>query len=134
MAVPSGRIVRPITPETKLGEHGRRIQALEKRKGPWIYVGTYPGDTNTSPESPPFQNSWGNVLGGLVLMRFRHNMHGGVDIEGAVTGGASETTIFTLPADYRPDYNIQLVCSDGNTGTTNIQVNASGEVIWLGAT
>lgn len=122
---------RPSLEGKVYGDHERRVQALEKRKGPWIFVGTFPDDTDTTPESPPFKNGWSN-LEGYVPMRFRHNTVGGVDIEGGVTGGGVGTVIFTLPTDYRPTEIVVLACaSDTGLVTPTLQINPNGDVFML---
>lgn len=80
------------------GAHNRRLYGTETGiGGPWIYVGTYPTDADTTPDSPPFQNGWHNQGGTLQRMRFRWLRAGGIEIQGSVAGGIIGTAIFTLP-------------------------------------
>lgn len=48
--------------------------------GPWVWVGTFPGDTFTRAESPPWQNSYDSVAGARV--RYRWGLDGQSDWDG----------------------------------------------------
>lgn len=101
----------------------RRSESLEKWDGHWIYVGDL-----TNPEAPLFENGWVNAsIVGMPDMRFYLDKHGRVHIEGAVSGGALGSTIFTLPVNYRPGKS-QRYAQAGADGVTFIQVDPTGEV------
>lgn len=51
---------------------------------------------------PAFQNSWVNFDAGASRRAAFYKAFGRVWLEGCVRGGATGTTIFTLPAGYRP--------------------------------
>jgi hypothetical protein len=51
---------------------------------------------------PGFQHSWGNSGGPNETAAFYKDREGVVHLKGGVTGGATDTTIFQLPAGYRP--------------------------------
>lgn len=98
-------LVRPgarVNTENALGNHEGRVRDLERLpKGRWIYVGDYPSDPDTTPDSPPFENSWINNGGGDRRLRFRRDNEGNTQIAGSVTGGAAGTVVTTLPELYR---------------------------------
>lgn len=52
---------------------------------------------------PAFQNGWGHHDINAYAVKFRKRPDGVVQIRGMARGGASATTIFTLPVGYRPD-------------------------------
>jgi hypothetical protein len=92
------RLIHEYTPPRDAGHRAFRLSQIERKTGgSWIYVGTFPGDANTTILSPPFQNSWGNMGGGWQVLRFRWLSDGTIEIEGVVTGGVVGTVIFTLP-------------------------------------
>ena len=91
----------------------------------WIFV----GDTG----APAFENSWQDydgdyTEGGYGSCRFR-KINGVVYLEGLATSGTVGSTIFTLPAGYRP-FGIVITHSltSGN-GSSRLDVNTSGNVI-----
>jgi hypothetical protein len=49
-----------------------------------------------------FQNSWGNLGSGNATAAYFKDAIGIVHLKGIVTGGAAGTTMFALPAGYRP--------------------------------
>lgn len=51
--------------------------------------------------NPAFQNSWVNFGGGFQAAGF-YKDRGRVYLQGFIDGGAASTTVFTLPAGYRP--------------------------------
>src|ERR1700757_3708037 len=86
-----------------LNRIGLRIRNLERRiiAGDWIYVGTYPEDTNTTPESPPFQNSFvnsgdgGSAADQLTRFRWHVGLGAGLELQINATGGDDGDIIFT---------------------------------------
>lgn len=73
----------------------RRWPGLSYGRGEdWHYVG--------GGGEPAFTNSWANASGEMKLA-FRVREAGVVDLHGVVSGGSSSNSIFTLPANYRPD-------------------------------
>lgn len=107
-------MTRPIVePSTRrdITSLSYRTGQLERRPvfdaGSWVYVGTYPTDPLTTPDSPPFENSWVNLGGGYVPMRFRVDASV-VQIEGVITGGTPGTVAFHLPTGFRPDDTVLL--------------------------
>lgn len=103
------------------------IRSLTRGPGRWIYVGTYPGDAGTVPESPPFQNGHSNSGGGFPPLRFRISKWRDVEIEGAVDGDIG-TVIFTLPLEYRPDYSLRFTCPSATSVPATIQIDPNGDV------
>ena len=64
------------------------------------------GKANIAQESwiaPTLENSWVNTTGlGLQDARYMKDSLGMVHIQGSVTAGSANTTVFTLPEGYRP--------------------------------
>lgn len=90
--------VQEYTPPRDASHRGFRLSQIERKTGgSWIYVVTGPTDPLVSPESPVFQNDWGNMGGDWQVLRFRWLGDGTIEIEGVVTGGVVGTVIFTLP-------------------------------------
>ncbi len=88
----------------------QRLAALEAQPpGRWIYVGDYPGDPDTTPDSPPFLNGWSNVGGGSRRLRFRRTTEWSIEIEGDITGGSPETVVVNLSDFYRPPEDVPIV-------------------------
>lgn len=110
-----------------LRDHSADIDALRRGPGRWIAVGTYPGDADTVPESPPFQNGWGNVGSGNAALSFYVDKWRRVHIRGAVQGGAMGSVIFTLPTEYRPESTERFIVAGDDTFAI-IQIDPNGDV------
>lgn len=125
----AGRLIPPGTPAA-IGNLNKRTRALEQAShGHLIYVGTYPGDPNTSSESPPFQNGWGNIGGDYPPLAFCLTSSGFVEFEGTCDGGADGTVVFTLPEGYRPDESQRFVAAlSAGSDFCTIQVDPTGDV------
>jgi len=77
---------------------------------------------------PAFANSWVNVDGGVwTLASFTKDNFGYVHIRGLIKSGTSiATTMFTLPAGYRPEKHITFVSKSNNAfGCGNILSNGT---------
>lgn len=86
----------------------------------WHYV----GDT----DEPAFENSWANSSS-FPKLAFRIREAGVVDIQGVTIGGATGTTVFTLPEGYRPSgASVYYSAYGGTTGVALIEVNSIGQV------
>lgn len=95
------------------------VQSSVTQEG-WHYVG--------SAGEPAFLNSWGNMAG-AESARFRKDPAGRVYFEGDVTGGASSTTVFTLPVGYRPDRLLYFpILLDGGAAGGYVLIAADGSV------
>jgi hypothetical protein len=104
----------------------QRIGDLERYPpGRWIYVGTYPTDPDTTPDSPPFENGWENSGGGARRLRFRRNSDWSLDVEGVVTSGGSGDVVTILNALYRPSEDVEAPGVGGDWTLT-----ADGELIF----
>lgn len=121
----------------RLSMHGRDHRwggADRLLDGDWIYVGTVGVDGVDSlltNESPPFQNSWTNSLGGDAPVSFMHTIAGWVHIRGGFLGGLDGTTIFTLPVGFRPEYVQPMVIPTPNPGHfATVVVNVDGRVVF----
>lgn len=119
------RPLKPATDRRQINHAVVRVRDLERRvpAGDWVYVGSYPGDPNTTVDSPPFQNGWANSGDGTAegdeLSKFRWLIGFGwsLDLYINVDGGDAGTIIFTLPADYWPATGKQTIDgtdADGN--------------------
>ena len=88
----------------------------------WHYVG--------AASEPAFQNSWDNEGGGLTALAFRIRESGIVDIQGVVSGGTANTTIFTLPAGYRPNVQVYVPVNESLISPTasRLEITSSGNV------
>jgi hypothetical protein len=103
----------------KLAGQSRAIQAVHRR-GPhqWVFMrpqgetlGANPPipqprpDYPISYDSPPFKNSWVNVVtGNKAPIGFRFGVHWELEWMGWIEGGASGTVAFTLPPAWVPLY------------------------------
>lgn len=86
-------------------------------------TGTWQGDVSWTATPAP-QNSWAAVAG-WSTGGYRKDANGFVHLRGRFTGGADNTTIFTLPAGYRPGSGtaaFPLSITDNNDAT----ISASG--------
>jgi hypothetical protein len=79
-------------------------------------AGSYPNPTFRPIEAwheigaagePTFQNGWTN-FGGFSTMAFAKDSAGFVHLKGTISAGTFGTTVFTLPAGYRPAQNLAL--------------------------
>jgi hypothetical protein len=117
-----------------LGSLGRSRAALERwPPGRWVYVGDYPSDPDTTPDSPPFENSWGNAGGGNRRLRFRRSNEWQTEIAGSVTGGAAGTVVTTLPDLYRVDEVEYAAAGTSGGGVAVWQLQPNGELIYIGS-
>ena len=111
------------------GEHEQRIRRREQRvDGEFVYVGTYPAGSNTTPDSPVFKNGWSS--NSSEPLRFRWLLSGIPEIRGKFLGGATNTVVFTLPTKVRPDneFTIPYVGVTNCVGSLTIQTD--GDVVW----
>lgn len=76
---------------------------------------------------PAFQNSWVNFASGHHNAGFYKDPDGVVYLVGLVKNGAATSTMFTLPAGYRPDQNLRFACM-ANGAITNVTVAPDGTV------
>lgn len=78
---------------------------------------------------PAFQGTWANWNTSLFYgARFWKDTLGFVHIQGLVMNGAMPSTIFILPAGYRPSNGI-IYATDTNTGHGRVDIAASGNVV-----
>lgn len=80
---------------------------------------------------PAFQNSWGASMGGAEFAIFYKDRHR-VYFDALMTGGATGTVAFTLPAGYRPSSmkTIPTASSDGSSSKfAAITINTDGTVV-----
>ncbi len=90
---------------------------------------------------PAFQNGWVNYAPGTwPSVRFYKDNLGIVHLSGLTVGGASATTIFTLPAGYRPNVPsgaVQVCMANVPSAATpaggyRVDVYGNGNVFWNG--
>ena len=86
------------------------------------------------PNEPAFQNSWVNFdTATFHGARFWKDPTGMVHLEGLVkNGAAAPSTIFTLPAGYRPSNGHMFAVVTGNPALGRVDVAATGNVVWQG--
>jgi hypothetical protein len=73
-------------------------------------------------------NSWAAFGGTYSTPKYRLK-NGVVYLKGAMTGGTSATTVFTVPAGYRPLDTIGVIGGSGATAVALCTMNASGVFI-----
>ena len=81
------------------------------------------GDTG----EPAFANSWVNYDTGFATCAFYKDPWGRVHIKGLVKSGTLDTTIFTLPAGYRPSLEL-IFTSNENGSFGRVDVFADGTI------
>jgi len=87
-----------------------------------------PYHTVGGPGEPPFQNGWTNFSPTFSSAAFYRDSLGVVHLKGTLSGGASGTVAFTLPAGYRPALELFMPLAGGGPQAANMQVRANGEV------
>ncbi len=135
-----GRPLYEQTDPTRIAGVRRDVERLKRRgAGRWIYVGTYPGDPNTTPDSPPFQNGFHNNGDGTLtadqLTRFCWPLGGPLPVvQINIAGGAVGLVIFSLPAGYWNDgkQTFAGVAHDGSPTSYTIVPNGVGADVYLG--
>lgn len=84
--------------------------------------------------APTFQNSWVNYGSPWATAAYYKDAVGVVHLRGLVKNGTSMSTIFTLPAGYRPQASIRFaVDSSGAFGSVYVQ-NDGQVVMAVGST
>lgn len=86
----------------------------------WTVVGSGGG-------APAFQNSWVNVGGAFTTARFYKDADDIVHLEGLVSSGTQDTTVFNLPAGFRPA-NTLLFSTWAFSAACRLDINAAGDV------
>ncbi len=83
---------------------------------------------------PAFQNSWVNYDTSTFRgARFWKDAMGLVHLEGLVkNGAAAPSTIFTLPAGYRPGNALIAVTVANSVAVSRVDIAATGNVVWQG--
>lgn len=79
---------------------------------------------------PSFSNSWVNYGSGWALASYVKDPFGIVHVQGLVKTGTVGTAIFTLPAGYRPEYELVLPTYT-DTGIGQIRITTAGVVTAL---
>lgn len=79
------------------------------------------------PGEPSLQNSWVNFGGFYAPAGFRRDYLGLVYLRGMVKTGTINTTIFSLPPGYRPEY-VHHVGINSNNAHGVIEIGANGDV------
>lgn len=128
-APPSGDWV--IFDDSKYFLRSDRVWALAAIRHEWVYVGTFPGDPNTTADSPPFQNDWVDTGGDAVPARFRLSPDDNLEIEGAFGGGAVDTVAWTVGASWIPDYRKKFVIVTDDNEIMVLSAETNGDIIVL---
>ncbi len=106
----------------------QRVGDLESfPPGRWIYAGTYPGDANTTPDSPAFQNG----ISGVV--RFRRTNGWNLQVEADIVDMSPGDVVTNIAAFYRPPNDGHGVGMMGDTGVTMWKITTTGDLIYLGS-
>ncbi len=98
--------------------------------GRWVYTGTYPGDANTTPDSPPFQNG---ITG---FLRFRVTNEHDLQVEADVVDMSPGDIVTNIGVFYRPQQNGFGVGKYGDESTPGVCVwgiTTSGNLVFVGA-
>lgn len=88
------------------------------------------GTQNVAWGTPALAGSWVNLGGGYNPAGFYKDLAGFVRLRGMVKGGTG--TIFTLPAQCRPQYRCCAASIAGGDTGCRIEVAADGDVVWVG--
>lgn len=133
MAAPQ---TRPSIPAT-VGQNARSTAALERwPPGRWVYVGDYPTDADTTPDSPPFENDWTNAGGGLRRLRFRRTNEWGLEIAGTVAPGSTDSVagsvVVQLGGLYQPDESEFADGQDEMGCMVTWRLDPNGDLVYLG--
>lgn len=94
----------------------------------WQSVGPDPSYTW---QTPTFQNSWGNYGGQWQTARYMRAADGMVYVQGLVSGGTMNATIFNLPSGYRPTNSGWLIFPVQTNPNTigRVNIDGSGNII-----
>ncbi|CAH8772454.1 hypothetical protein [Paenibacillus dendritiformis] len=108
-----------------VGDVERRLSVVETQKA----------EKDAAPPqwiTPTLLNGWTLSSNGVFPVRYYKDGVGIVHVNGIVTGGATETVVFRLPAGYRPKTTIRtpsIIMSGTNVFIAYLDVKASGDVI-----
>lgn len=84
-------------------------------------------DTLEGWSAPTFQNAWTNYGSGYATAGYYRQPDGWVRLKGLIRGGTTNATMFTLPAGYRPPFEVYAsVISNGSTA--RLRITTSGAV------
>jgi hypothetical protein len=78
--------------------------------------------------NPGFQGGWTNYGGGRATAGFFKDQQNIVYLKGSITGGASGTVAFTLPAEYRPASTLLLSVTSGSFVVVTATLDSSGQL------
>ena len=86
--------------------------------------------TQESWTAPTLLNSWVNFGSPFQTARYRKDASGIVHVQGLIKDGTATdgTTLFTLPAGYRPDAQLIFMCGQFDNVYGRIDVHADGTV------
>lgn len=73
-------------------------------------------------------NGWSNAGGTFLDAGYYKDPWGRVYLQGKVSGGTNNTTVFTLPDGYRPKGEVRFSIEDGGS-TAYCKVSADGTVV-----
>lgn len=106
------------------GDVERRLSVVENQKAE--------KDNTVVWITPALLNGWTLSSNGVFPARYCKDGVGIVHVNGIVTGGATETVVFRLPAGYRPKTTIRtptIIMSGTNVFIAYLDIKASGDVI-----
>lgn len=121
----------------EVGAASRQL-ADDVAAGSTAYLGANPAvaeraTDSANPWTAPgsFLNSWADFGAGTRTTRYRR-VGDRVEIEGLVTGGTLNATVFTLPAGYRPPLSMHFA-SQSNITFGLIYITSTGDVQFFGS-
>lgn len=118
------------------------VRVLVSPGAPPLILGPAPDPWHTvgGAGEPAFANTWANTGGSNRKAGFRRTSDGCVALAGWVKSTGAEganSTIFTLPAGYRPDANVRFDSTAGNSGGTQVvsqmSISTAGLVVMITA-
>lgn len=77
---------------------------------------------------PTLLNGWANGTGAFRPLRYYKDITGQVHVNGIVTSGTLDATIFNLPVGFRPNLLVQRLCNDISGNTANVVIYNNGDV------
>lgn len=114
-----------------VGRRATRGVYEQRKRGPstWVYVGEWPTDDFTTPDSPAWQNGADHAGDPYERVRFRWDEHGRLEFDGVIDITASSGLVaFTLPDEYIPakdDFWLIATDNSGTPGTARVYVESS---------
>lgn len=78
-------------------------------------------------QTPTLAGTWKDFLGGNTTTQYYKDPLGRVHLKGTLVSGSASSTIFTLPAGYRPSERMRFAVG-ANSAYGEVQISAAGTV------